>query len=349
MKQSPNLQTVYMTFLIWINRLSPLKYVAFFIILVLAFSCNRDIKSDKERENKAGEIRRYEVALFNIDTNRFEEGITKIHPRFQVFLGETIPDEYGIKQLKDFVTDPMIRSTYNFTMKRFPDLEWLTEGLNTGFNIFKEEFPDKKIPKVYTYVSGYDIQMPIKYGDSVLIIGLDLYLGSDYQPYREMGYPVYITQRLTPDHILPDCFKEIGWANIPESKSSATLLDAMIEQGKSIYFAEVMLPDEKTERLVKYTPEELQWVISNEKELWSFIIENQLLYSTDAKAITTFMTDGPFTSGFSDESPARTGHWLGWQIVRNYMSKNDVSLKELLQDTDSQKILEQSGYKPGRI
>lgn len=348
MKQSPNVQTLCNTSPIWINHLSPVKHLTILIISILAVSCNRDTKSSQVNKETRGEIRRYEVALFNIDTNRFEQGIAKIHPRFQVFLGETIPDEYGIQQLKDFVTDPMIRSTYNFTMKRFPDLDWLTEGLNTGFRIYKDEFPEKKIPQVYTYVSGYDIQMPIKYGDSVLIIGLDLYLGSDYQPYREMGYPVYITQRLTPDHILPDCFKEIGWASIPESKS-ATLLDAMIEQGKSIYFAEVMLPDEKTERLVKYTPEELQWVISNEKELWSFIIENQLIYSTDAKAITTFMTDGPFTSGFSDESPARTGHWLGWQIVRNYMSNNDVTLKELLQETDSQKILEQSGYKPGRI
>jgi uncharacterized protein YjaZ len=61
------------------------------------------------------------------------------------------------------------------------------------------------------------------------------------------------------------------------------------------------------------------------------------------------MTDGPFTSGFAEESPARTGSWLGWQIVKDYMDNNDVTLKELLKDTDSQKILEKSGYKPSRI
>lgn len=324
------------------------RFIVLLVISILGFSCNRDTKSDKQGTDAPEGIRRYEVALFTIDTNRFEEGLSKIHPQFEVFIGETMPDEYGIRQLKDFVSDPLIRSTYNYTMKRFPDLGWLNLELDKAFQIFKQEFPDKKVPQVYTYVSGFDIQMPVKYGDSALIIGLDLYLGADYEPYREMGYPLYITQRLTPDHILPDCFKEIGWALIPEGKT-ATLLDAMIEQGKSIYFAEVMLPDEKIDRLVKYTPEELEWVIANEKNLWSFIIENQLLYSTDAKAITTFMTDGPFTSGFSDQSPARTGHWLGWQIVRNYMTKNDVTLKQLLDDTDSQKILEQSGYKPGRL
>lgn len=341
MKRSINVQTPCMA--------SPLKHLAILIITILAISCNRDTKSDQNSKETTGEIRRYEVALFSIDTNRFEEGLEEIHPDFKIFLGETMPDEYGIQQLKGFVSDPLNRSTYNYTMKRFPDLGWLNEEIIKAFRIFKKEFPDKILPQVYTYVSGFDIQMPIKYGDSALIIGLDLYLGSDYEPYREMGYPLYITQRLTADHILSDCFKEIGWANIPETKTAATLLDAMIEQGKSIYFAEVMLPEEKNERLIKYTTEELEWVISNEKNLWSFIIENQLLYSTDAKSITTFMTDGPFTAGFSDESPARTGHWLGWQIVRNYMQKNDVTLNELLQDTDSQKILEQSGYKPGRM
>jgi uncharacterized protein YjaZ len=61
-----------------------------------------------------------------------------------------------------------------------------------------------------------------------------------------------------------------------------------------------------------------------------------------------FMVDGPFTSSFSQESPARTGAWLGWQIVKAYMKKNNVSLKQLLDNVDSQEILEKSGYKPGK-
>ena len=59
------------------------------------------------------------------------------------------------------------------------------------------------------------------------------------------------------------------------------------------------------------------------------------------------MQDGPFTKGFDADAPARLGEWVGWQIVSAYMEKNkEVSLKELLQINDSQKILNQSGYKP---
>jgi hypothetical protein len=59
------------------------------------------------------------------------------------------------------------------------------------------------------------------------------------------------------------------------------------------------------------------------------------------------MQDGPFTKGFDAEAPARLGEWIGWQIVSAYMDKNrKVTLKQLLQNNDSQLILNQSGYKP---
>lgn len=316
-----------------------------FVCLALT-ACNNGKKKSEMRE-EPGELRRYEVSLFSIDTNKFEEGLRKIYPSYKVFLGETFPSDEGVTQLLNFVTDPYIRSTYNYTMKKYPDLEFLKTGLDKGFLNFKKEMPEKRIPQVYTYISGFDIRMPIKYTDSALIIGLDLYLGSDYEEYRELGYPLYITERLSREYILADCFREIGWAYMPTIETN-TLLDAMIEQGKLLYFAEKMLPGEKEEYLIKYSPEELEWIKNNEKNLWSFLIENQLLYSNDAKAMTTFMTDGPFTSGFSEESPSRTGHWLGWQIVKNYMQKNDLSIEALLGEKDSQKILQESGYKPAR-
>lgn len=329
------------------NHILMIRTISFLLLLVSLAACDTN-KSSNNKNNQASDgIRRYEVDLFNIDTSHFEKGVEEIYPNYKVFLGSSLPDKGGMQQLRDFVTDPAIREIYDYTMKRFPNLDNIKSGLDAAFKIYEREFPGAVIPVVYTYISGFDIRMPIKYADSTLIIGLDLYLGSDYETYLELGYPVYITNRFSPEYIISDCFKEICWSQMPEITSNV-LLDAMIEQGKLIYFAEVILPDEKPEILMKYTAEQLKWVNENEKNLWSFIIENQLLYSTDAKAITMFMTDGPFTSGFSDQSPSRTGHWLGWQIVRNYMKNNKVTLKELLEDTDSQKILQQSGYKPTR-
>jgi len=314
------------------------------ICLSACNSCNTTTGEDIATDD----IRRYEVDLFSIDTNNFEEGIAEIYPRYKLFLGSQMPDENGMRQLKNFVTDSLIRSTYEYTLKVFPEVNNLNNEFTAAFARMQQSIPEIQVPQVYTYVSGFDIQMPIKYADSALIIGLDLYLGNDYKPYMEQGFPMYIINRLSPEYILPDAFKEIAWARLPATPAS-TLLDAMIEQGKTIYFAELMLPDARPEYLMKYTAQQVKWVEANELSLWSFIIENQLLYSTDAKAVAMFMTDGPFTSGFDNESPSRTGHWLGWQIVKNYMTKNDVSLKQLFEDNDSQKILQLSGYKPARI
>lgn len=315
-------------------------------IIVLCL-CLAACNSCKDEEITTA-IKRYEVALFNIDTTDFANGVEDIWPEYKIFLGDQLPDERGMTQLKNFVTDTHLIATYQYTMIKFPNLQAVETGLNKGFNIYQSHFPERPKPQVYSYISGYDIQMPVKFADTALIIGLDLYLGKDYEPYREMGYPLYITNRLEPQYILPDCFNEIAWSHITRL-SSYTLLDAMIEEGKALYFSEVMLPNAPHHDIIKYSEVQHKWVEQNERNIWSFLIENQLLYSTDAKAITMFMTDGPFTSGFSDEAPARLGHWLGWRIVKAYMENKSVTLPELFENTDSQKILQDSGYKPMKV
>jgi hypothetical protein len=72
-----------------------------------------------------------------------------------------------------------------------------------------------------------------------------------------------------------------------------------------------------------------------------------LLYNTDYQIQTKLIQDGPFTAGFSSESPARLGIFIGWKIVINYLQNNPkVSLFELIQMKDSQRILQESAYKP---
>jgi uncharacterized protein YjaZ len=63
--------------------------------------------------------------------------------------------------------------------------------------------------------------------------------------------------------------------------------------------------------------------------------------------INSYLNDGPFTAEISQESPGRLGLWVGWRIVDSYMTHNkDVTLIELMGESDAQKILEQSYYKP---
>jgi uncharacterized protein YjaZ len=72
-----------------------------------------------------------------------------------------------------------------------------------------------------------------------------------------------------------------------------------------------------------------------------------LLYSTDPIAKQKFIIDAPFTSFFGNDSPPRLGCWIGYQIVDKLMQDNkSITLPELMNDYDSQKILKRSGFKP---
>ena len=55
--------------------------------------------------------------------------------------------------------------------------------------------------------------------------------------------------------------------------------------------------------------------------------------------------DAPKTNAFRDSSP-RTTDYIGWKIVSQYMANSGSTMQQLFDETDSQKILNQSNYRP---
>ena len=62
-------------------------------------------------------------------------------------------------------------------------------------------------------------------------------------------------------------------------------------------------------------------------------------------SIHNFIDEAPKTNAFRNSAP-RTTDYLGLQIVRAYMKRSGASLDELFANTDSQAILQKSGFKP---
>ncbi|MBC7651694.1 MAG: hypothetical protein H7101_08095, partial [Deinococcales bacterium] len=85
---------------------------------------------------------------------------------------------------------------------------------------------------------------------------------------------------------------------------------------------------------------------SNEKNIWAFFIENNLLYDTDPNKINIYVNDGPNTPDINDNTPGFIGQFVGWQIVKKWMDKNDkASLQQLLQIPNKQ-LFDEAKYKP---
>ena len=121
----------------------------------------------------------------------------------------------------------------------------------------------------------------------------------------------------------------------------------MLYKGKLLYFTKSMLPDEPDTLITGFTAEELEWCINNEENLWNYLIDKKLLYSTDYMTINKMVNPAPFTSGFSRKSPGRAVNWLGWKIIEAYMDKNSrATLPLLMQNNQYQQILTQSKYHP---
>jgi len=322
-------------------------YIAL-ILLLLIVSCKPKQKFDVDLSNVEKvdiKIKRYEQALFKINPARIRIGLNAVKAEYPFFIGDNI-DTFAIMSLYNYVTDSNVVKTYKDTRDKYRDIKSLEKDLSLALRHFKYYYPEKAIPIVYSYVSGFDYEYPIKYIDSVLIIALDMYLGQDYYFYPLINLPGYKTYRMRKESIVVDCMTEIARSIVPENKGQYTFLDQMIYEGKLLYFLDLTLPDLNDSLKIGFKTSQLEWCKRNEANMWGFFMEQNFLYSNDKKVILRFIDDGPYTPSFEGESPARTGAFIGWQIVRAYMSNNNTSIKEFFLMNDSQQILKKSKYKP---
>ena len=326
---------------------------ALFITMLSCRNRQTEVVMPAQPENKISEskivLSRYEKALFALDKRKLKTGMATLYPEYSFFLGSNWQDTLNVLRVYNFLNDPNIRELYDLTMKKYPDVSKLQDELGGAINRFRQAYPEKPVPHIFTYVSGLDVENPVYYADTAMAIGLDLFLGNDVVAYEKAGLPKYKINRFTPEHLLPQCMLAISDHIIRVDEQNNTLLDQMVMAGKALYFLDVTLPDVQDEYKIGYSKQQLEWSRSNESNIWAFIIEHQLLFSSDPQGISKMMTDGPFTSGFASQSPGRLGAYMGWMIVRDYMREADgVTLKQLMDDMDARKILKVSGFKPGK-
>ena len=324
-----------------------------FIILVGIFSqgCRRsphweaDISSISIQEI---EINRYETVLFNINPFNIPEEIEPHMDDFPLFLGDAVFTDAGQAQLYDYITDPFILEIWKDTYEVWEDLSLLENELTLAFRYFRYHFPQKEIPEFYSYVSGLDFELPVKYYENNVIIGLDMFLGRNYSNYERVGVPAFKRNRFEPAAAPVEVMRVLAEDLIRYNRQiPETYLDFMIYEGKMLYFLDCMFPAVADSIKISYTAQQIDWAERNQGHAWAFYLDNEMLYSTDRQLIQKFTGAAPFTAPFSRGSAPRMGVFTGWQIVREYMRRNsDVSLMELFMEKTSREILNDSRYRP---
>jgi hypothetical protein len=250
-----------------------------------------------------------------------------------------------------FLRDSLYRTIYQDATKKFSSLDDAKKELTLGLQLTKHYFPKYNLPKkIITFVGPLDGVGTALTSDHSLAIGLQGYLGKDYDAYQNgyiaQTYPAYKSRRFEPQYIATNCIKNIIEELFPDKSNGRPLAERMIEQGRRLYVLDMLLP--KTADSVKtgYTQSQLEQCFDNEKTIWAYFVQGNLLFEREPSIVSPYVTDGPKTPELSETSPGNIGTFSGWQIVKKWMDSHPkTSLEELMQ-TPTMTIFNDAGYKP---
>lgn len=297
---------------------------------------------------------RFEKDFFSIDTLHMDtalQQLRKLHPGFtEDFLFNilaTSPDS-ATKDSRLFIRS--YRDMYLASQQKLKDFAEVEAAVKKGLQFVKYYFPGYKLPeRLITFIGPIN-----SYGNIItpnaLAVGLQVYLGKDYPLYLssqgQQMYPTFISRRFEPEYIPVNCMKNIIDDMYPDQTMGKPLVEQMVEAGKRQYVLDKLLPETADTLKTGYTKQQLDGCYASEKNIWSFFLQNDMLYSTDPNLSRDYMNDGPNTQALGEASPGNIGQFVGTQIVNKWMEKQkDLSLEALLH-TPAKKIFDEAKYKP---
>ena len=314
------------------------------ILLIFLFfnACQEEFTNESDVESISVSISfdRFDLKFYGQPSNVIPE----LKIKYPFLFPKQFSDSVWINRQKDSL-QLLLQSEVNTTFKNIEPLE---RDVSHLFKHIKYLFPFAKTPRVITLTNNVDYQIKTVYSDSLLLISLDTFLGSENPLYD--GIPGYIRKELDPKYITVQIADKFGTFIIPPVEDR-TFLARMIYEGKKLYLNDLIIPHVPIEDRIAFTKEEFNWALENEKYVWQYFIEKQVLYQTQLEWVQRFIEPAPFSKFYlqlDNETPGRIGSWLGWQIVNSYMTQfPETPLDELLK-MSAQKLFNFSKYKPKR-
>lgn len=309
------------------------------------------------------QLQRFDRDFFAIDTNNVWQGLTKLNKKYPTLTGIFLQNILGLDStsattgVKSFISlSGELYDTVNTVFKTTSDIE---KNFKKAFQFVKYYFPKYKVPNIFTIAGPVDAMAqsesgptPDFLGPDFLGISLQFYLGKRFSVYSDPYFiekvaPGYRSRRFSKEYIIGDAMQLVVSDIFPDKSGSKPLIEQMVEKGKQWYLLDKFLPSTPDSIKTGYTQKQLDWCNENEGLIWSYIVKNEDLNSLNPAIIQTYIGEGPFTQGFSQEfSPGNMGQWIGWQIIKKFVSKNPDMKPEEVMNTDASKILAEGKYKP---
>lgn len=310
---------------------------------------------------------RFERDFFAADTNNLPASLDRIYQQYPGFFADFSKHILGIPPIRDsgaqalaaikqFLRD--YQPVYDSVNKKFKDFSNQEEEIIEGLKHVKYYFPSYQLPKkLITFIGPMDAYFQGSlggYGDAItadgLAVGLQLHLGSNFSMYtNEIGaalYPAYISRKFAPEYIPVNCIKNVIDDLYPDQSADKTLIEQVVEKGKRLYLLDKLLPATPDTLKTGYTGIQLKGCYSNEGLIWNYFVKNGLIYNNDPSLIKNYVGESPNTPEFGEGAPGNIGLFIGWQIVKKYMSENASGSLTGLMQVDAKTLFENSRYRP---
>lgn len=331
----------------------------FFLLSGLALgllSCNnQEATPDVSHIKLELAVQHFEDAFFSIDTNKLEASLKTLEQNYPGFTTDFLSNilelmpQREAADLKSFYRayQPLYQSSTAIFKKQSEELN----AVKNGLQLVKYYFPGYALPKkLITFVGPINSFATIITEDAIAI-GLQLFMGKDHPLYTseqgQMLYPAYVSRRFEPAYIPVNAMNAIVMDLYPGQHFGKPLIAQMVELGKKIYLTDHLLPVTADSLIIGYQQKQLDACYANEKNIWAFFVQNDMLYKTDPMLIREYVTDGPFTNALGKDSPGNIGQFVGWQIVKKWAAKNKEVSMDSLMKKDPVQLFEESRYKPG--
>ncbi|MEP3838677.1 MAG: gliding motility lipoprotein GldB [Algibacter sp.] len=314
--------------------------ILFLSVILMVVSCKKEnaLETEIAKIDTDVKIERFDRLFAQVNSGK----LSSLKAAYPFMFSEKYTDSFWLAKKSDTLQVQL----FNEVDKAFADFESTELEIESFFNHLKYYYPEFNPPRIITITNDVDYRTPVIVTDTIAVIALDTYLGSNHEFYG--GIANYLKANFNKSHLVVDLANAYAekYTYHPKRK---TLLDEMIYFGKLLYFKDVMLPFKTEAQRIGYTQEDIDWAIANESYIWRFFVSRELLFSTDAKLPRRFINPAPFSKFYLEEidgdSPGRLGQYIGWQIVRAYMKQNNVSLKDMLIKS-TEDIFNNSKFKP---
>ncbi|WP_456072971.1 gliding motility lipoprotein GldB [Daejeonella oryzae] len=330
-----------------------------FLTSILMIACQSKTTPDVSNIKVSTSIERFDKELSALTADQVSVKAPQLKQKYGHFYADFMDKILGVgdvsdtsyyQQLRIVLANKDYRELSAEVNQKYPGMEKVQQDLTEAFKHVRYYYPKQKLPRLISFFSGFSVQTPV--GNDYIGIGLDMFLGADskFYPALRQSIPEYISRRFTPENITPRVIEGFAREDLfPAKDGDRSLLSKMIYNGKILYFLDATMPDLADSLKIGYSSRQMEWSKKFEPQIWAYFLQNDLLYESDYMKIQKYLADAPFTPGIGEnsESAPKLAVFIGWQIVKMYMNKNpEITLQQLMTDSDFQKILTRSKYKP---